>query len=204
MTEQTKNRNVAAPMLAAFALTVALAGAGCAHGEAQDIGTVRVMLTQAPSTVRCLRMTVQGTRMLTRSFDLAAGANAPLDLDGLPTGVVSFSGDAFDTGCARVAASASPSWISDVTTVRIMPGAVASVALLMRRNGQADVSVDWAKDLPQPTAYEPFGYASGETALGENGGMGFSGAWTAGGFNAAVNDNFVIGSGSLVYPGLGV
>jgi hypothetical protein len=68
----------------------------------------------------------------------------------------------------------------------------------------ANVGVDWTKDQPQPTVYEPFGSASGQTALDENGGLGFSSAWAVGGFNASVHDNFIVDAGSLVYPGLAV
>jgi hypothetical protein len=178
--------------------------AGCNEADAPDTGAARIALTQAPATVRCLTITAQGTRTLTRSLDLTAGASTVLEMNGLPTGIVNFSGNAFDVACSRVAASASPSWISDVATALIAPGAVADVALVMRRNGRADLGVDWAKDVPQPNVYEPFGYGSGETALGENGGVGFSAAWMAGGFNASVHDNYVIGSGSLVYPGLAI
>jgi hypothetical protein len=40
-------------------------------------------------------------------------------------------------------------------------------------------------------AYEPFDYApDGADLLGANGGSGFSGAWRAGGFNAAISNNF--------------
>jgi hypothetical protein len=190
--------------LALLAMTSALTAFGCGELKDADTGAARVALTQVPAGVQCLLVTAQGSRTLTRTFDVVPGASTVLDMDALPTGVVDFTGDAFDTACRRVAASASPSWISDVTTVSIVPGAAADVALLMRRNGKADVGVDWAKDPPQPTVYEPFGYTSGETALGENGGIGFSDAWSAGGFNASVHDNFLIDSGSLVYPGLAV
>jgi hypothetical protein len=184
--------------------TAALAGSGCGDDDALETGSARVALTQAPIGVRCLTITVQGTRTLTRSFDVTAGESTERDLNGLPTGVVSFTGHAFDTACSRVASSASPSWISDVVTVLIAPGGVANVDLLMRRNGKAGVDVDWATDAPQPIVYEPFGYASGEAALGENGGIGFSGEWNADSVTSLVHDNFVIDSGSLVYPGLAV
>jgi hypothetical protein len=58
--------------------------------------------------------------------------------------------------------------------------------------------------LPHPTVYEPFGYASGKAALGEDGGVGFTAAWAAGSYNASASDNFLIAPGSLVYPGLAV
>jgi hypothetical protein len=203
MSAETKRKSVAL-VWALPALVASLVCAGCNEADAPDVGVARIALTQAPPTVRCLAVTAQGTRTLTRSFDLTAGASTQLEMNGLPTGLVNFTGSAFDVACSRVPASATPSWLSDVATALISPGVVADVALFMRRNGRADVAVDWATDPPQPSVYEPFGYTSGVTALGENGGIGFSAAWMAGGFNASVHDNFVIGSGSLVYPGLAV
>jgi hypothetical protein len=186
------------------AVPAGLACAGNGESDATDTGVARIALTQAPSGVGCLVITAQGTRTLTRSFDLSTGKSTDLEMASLPTGVVSFTGNAFDLGCSRVPSSASPTWISDGATALIAPGAVADVALLMRRNGRADVGVDWATDPPQPNVYEPFGYTSGENTLGESGGIGFSAPWSAGGFNATVHDNFVVVSGSLVYPGLAV
>jgi hypothetical protein len=187
-----------------LALPAGLACSGDDASDAMETGTARIALTQAPSGVGCVAITAQGVRTLTRSFDLTTGKSTDVEMAGLPTGVVNFTGNAFDTACNRVPASASATWISDVTTAVIGPGAVADVALLMRRNGRADVGVDWTADPPQPTVYEPFGYISGETALGESGGIGFSAPWSAGGFNASLHDNFVIASGSLAYPGLAV
>jgi hypothetical protein len=52
-------------------------------------------------------------------------------------------------------------------------------------------------------AYEPFDYSpAGADLNGRNGGFGFSGPWTPGGFNASVNDNFDIASGSLSFQQL--
>jgi hypothetical protein len=185
-------------------LTVALACSACGEPDEVDTGSARIALTQAPPGVGCVAIVAQGTRTLRRSIDVTAGVSTRFDMTGLPTGVVSLTGNAFDTACSRVAASASPSWISDVVTVRITPGGVANVALLMRRNGKASVGVDWGSEPPQPTAYEPFGYESGTSVPDEIGGIGFSAGWTAGGASASVHDNFIVESGSLVYPRLAV
>lgn len=50
------------------------------------------------------------------------------------------------------------------------------------------------------SAYDGFDYApAGSDLLGGNGGSGFSSAWKAGGFNASLNDNYDIASGSLSF-----
>lgn len=50
-------------------------------------------------------------------------------------------------------------------------------------------------------AFDSFGYADGSELLGQNGGSGFSGPWSAGGFNAGIQSNFGIASGSLNHAG---
>jgi|SRR5215471_2887703 len=215
-------------LLATVVLAIGFAALGCAGVdgiESPDSGTVHIALTQGPSGVGCLAITAQGTRTLMRTFDLTAGANtqikmeglppgvvdltltaganAQIKMEGLPPGVVNFTGNAFETPCTLLGGSAEPGWISDVSTAVIVPGAEAGVTLVMRRNGD-DVGASGAKDQPQPSVYEPFGSTTGMPARGEDGGLGFSAPWMAGGFNATVHDNFVLGSGSLVYPGLAV
>jgi hypothetical protein len=52
-------------------------------------------------------------------------------------------------------------------------------------------------------AYEGFNYGpAGSDLLGDNGGFGFNGAWTSGGVNATVHNNYDLASGSLLYPNL--
>ena len=187
-----------------MAFVSAAAGAACSDGESdpESVGSASVAVTQAPADVRCIEVTAQGSRIVTRSFSVAAGADTRFDMHGLPTGIVNFSAQAFNVGCNSVSAGTSPGWISDIVTARIAPNVVATVLLKMRRNGRAGVGVDFEQDPPQPSVYEPFGEASGEALLEKTGGIGFSAAWVEGGFNASIHDNFVIESGSLVYPGL--
>ncbi len=178
--------------------------AACSDGESdtEGVGSASVAVTQAPADVRCIEITAQGSRIVTRSFNVATGADTHFDMHGLPTGVVNFSAKAFNVACGSVSAGTFAGWVSDVVTVQIVPNVVVSVTLKMRRNGRAGVGVDFEQDPPQPSVYEPFGEASGEALLEKNGGIGFSAAWAEGGFNASIHDNFVIESGSLVYPGL--
>jgi hypothetical protein len=146
----------------------------------------------------------QGSRTVTRSFPASSGTDTQYEMSGLPTGVVSFSARAFDVGCSSASPGASPGWISDVVSVQIAPTVVAKVTLTMRRNGKASVGVDWTQEPPQPAVYEAFGYPTNERLREKRGGVGFSGAWVGGGFNATIHDNYLIETDSLVYPRLAV
>src|SRR5687768_9783170 len=52
-------------------------------------------------------------------------------------------------------------------------------------------------------AYDGFNYGpAGSDLSGNNGGFGFAGAWTPGGFNASISDNYNLANGSLSYGAL--
>lgn len=123
-------------------LAAALCAAGCGGAsQTEKTGTLEVALTQAPSDVGCLQLTVTGaTRSVTRSFDLLSGqSTASFSLSGLPTGSVLLSGNAYGAPCSNVTA---PNWIAVAQKVSV-PG---SASVVLQRNGQATVSVNFADD----------------------------------------------------------
>jgi hypothetical protein len=59
--------------------------------------------------------------------------------------------------------------------------------------------------LADATVYGGFGYSpAGSDLNGNNGGTGFSGAWSPGGYNASLYDNYDIAAGSLTFGSLTV
>ena len=98
-------------LLATVVLAIGFAALGCAGVdgiESPDSGTVHIALTQGPSGVGCLAITAQGTRTLMRTFDLTAGANTQIKMEGLPPGVVNFTGNAFETPCTLLCPTGAP------------------------------------------------------------------------------------------------
>jgi len=65
---------------------------------------------------------------------------------GIPTGTVTFTGQAISGGCAALGTGAIPVWTSDPVTAQVSPGATVDVALVMHRNGQANVHIDFRDD----------------------------------------------------------
>ena len=128
----------------------AIALTGCLlEPETDDIGTAEVAIAQAPTDALCLRITVTGTRTAGRSVDLATGqSTGALTLGGLPLGTSTFSADAFAVACSAVAPSSVATWVAAPVTVTLFAGVTANVSLVMRRNGQAVVSVDFEDDAP--------------------------------------------------------
>jgi len=138
----------------ATALLVAGWQSGCSTPNApEEVGTIRVTITTVPADVACVSLSAAGaTRTVVQNFDVTAGASSVLAMGGIPTGSVVFTGRAFAAACASVAAGALPNWTSDPVTVQVTSGATADVTIVMRRSGNANVSVDFADDTPPSVA----------------------------------------------------
>lgn len=140
-------------MRARFISLLALAVAtGCSSTPAaapddEPVGSASVALTEIPPDVACVRITVTGsTRKDARAFDVGAGRSSTLSMANLPLGNVTFLGEAFPSACNAVATESPPSWVSDPTPARLVPGALVNVAISMHRSGRAGVSVGFDDD----------------------------------------------------------
>lgn len=138
------------------AICAASSFASCTADVAPDnpdseLGVAEVALTNAPDDVRCVRLSVEGDAdTVENSFPLSPGEKAVFRLEGLPVGLVRFSGDAFDAACDQLAGK-SPSWTAQPVSARLRPGIVKNVALVMvstatPTDGRAAVSVDFDRN----------------------------------------------------------
>jgi hypothetical protein len=133
----------------ASALLVSLASCAppppseAAMPPADDTGRVVLSITNAPADATCLRITAKGATTAVRSLSLMTGASASFALDGLPSGAVQFTAEAFSVGCASVSSESVASWLSDAVAAMLVPGQVSNVALALHRPGRAKVSVDF-------------------------------------------------------------
>jgi hypothetical protein len=133
--------------IALASTTALLAAAGCSNKpgahEPEALGEAEVSLTNSPSDVRCLRITVVGTRTDVRTFPVTTGQKAVFRMGALPVGDDSFSAEAFPVVCGSVTTGVTPTWISEPVVERVNAGKVTHVALAMIHNGGASVSVDF-------------------------------------------------------------
>ena len=67
-------------------------------------------------------------------FSVIPGQDTRLLVTGLPSGAVTFNGDAFDLACSAVNGKSFPTWISDSQTVTLSPSIVAKVFLTFRQH----------------------------------------------------------------------
>ncbi len=126
---------------------------GSACGETSNeraveaTGQASIGLTRAPADAACLRVAVEGSKRIEKSFDLSEGEDTSLTLKGLPLGLAAFTASAYDARCTDLAPDADPTWISGAVEAEISVHDVAHVLLTMRRRqGQAVVDVDFAED----------------------------------------------------------
>ncbi len=130
-------------------LLVPLAAASCSgddrHSDEGSLGMAQIAITQVPADVQCIQILAQGSRSVVQSYSVASGQSSVLRMAALPTGLVQFSGNAYSTACSSIAGQ-TPTYTADPVSAQVATGTPASVTLNMRRNGQADVAVDFEGD----------------------------------------------------------
>jgi hypothetical protein len=154
-----------------LALMVAIGGlTHCSSDEplrSEEVAEAEVSLTNAPTDVSCLRLTVAGaSRTDVRKFPLNSGQRALFRLNGLPVGNASFVADAFSVSCNQPLSGASPTWYSDPVAARLNTQEVTHVSLRMIHNGRASVGVDFddenAPDAPEEPELEGGTFSSAQ------------------------------------------
>lgn len=127
--------------------SLALGACGSATDDEVDMtGKATAAITNVPSDVGCIAITVTGARTVDKKFDVATGASSILSLSGLPVGSVNFVGQAFSGACSGVVSSSVPTWVSDPVAATLISATNVNVTLPLRRNGKSTVSVDFVDD----------------------------------------------------------
>jgi hypothetical protein len=132
-------------------------------------GQARIEVVNAPSDVRCIRVVAAGTRTVTNSFGVSTGDSTVFTMRGLPTGLVTFTADAFAINCNAVKDTTEATWLSDSASTGIAAGVTTNVTLTMHRPGMGSVSIDFPTDAGAtnpPSATQSVG--AGQTATSQN------------------------------------
>lgn len=123
---------------------------GAPQSQNEESGQLSLAITSVPADIACVRVSVQGSRAVTQSFDVTAGTNATYQLAKLPLGIVSVAAGAFSQACKKVPAGAVPSYVTESpVSVRVDARVVNTVALKLIRNGRIGVGIDFESG-PQP------------------------------------------------------
>lgn len=132
--------------LGAAALACACSGSG---QKALETTEARVdALFNTPTGVSCIQLVATTpTRSASKTFSVSPGqTTSALSLNGIPTGVVMFSGMAFDLPCGFVVPGDEPNWVADDLTVQVSPGQPVSVQLNFHAKANAIVGANFTGD----------------------------------------------------------
>jgi len=103
-------------------------------------------LFNAPAGVSCIQLIASApSRTAARTFSVTPGQTTlALTMNGVPTGTVMFSGQAFGIACAFVDVTTQPTWVADDLTLQVSPGPPVSVQLNFHARSNATVGVNFA------------------------------------------------------------
>jgi hypothetical protein len=116
------------------------------QGAEDGLGVASMSIVKAPADGTCLQVTVVGSRIVKRSFDLVPDQTTIITVRGLPLGTDTFTELAFAGSCSAVTPSSIPTWASEPTIATLDPGSVAEVSIVLHRNGQANITSDFVDD----------------------------------------------------------
>jgi hypothetical protein len=98
-----------------------------------------VQVDDVPGGVACIRVTVAGLgRTAVFGIDATPGESTSLAAGGLPTGNVTFLGEAFSKDCDSLVATDVGTWKSNPTNQVLLAGVTAVVTLVLTKNGVAE------------------------------------------------------------------
>lgn len=134
-------------LLSAALSSVALAGcsdAGTPSEGTEETGSLSLQLTRVPANAACLQIDINGSRSVTRRIDLSPTEQDTMQLDGLPIGQLSVSGQAYASACNAVLPTAVPSYaVEKAIVAEVRPGVVTSIVLNLLANGRAGIEAEF-------------------------------------------------------------
>jgi len=136
-------------ILCATCAVAALAcGSTTTTTELQGNARIDALFSVPATSVSCIRLVASGMmKSVPKDFAVTPGqSTVSLAMNGIPTGTVMFSGNAYAQACASVQTSTVPSWFADDKTVEVVPGTTATVTLNFHANGNATVSGNFIPD----------------------------------------------------------
>ncbi len=134
--------------LAALLLVGSCGAPGPRDEVAARQGALLVTVDRVPSDVSCLELSVVGTRAVSAAVPVTPGEPAVMRMFRLPVGPVRLFQQAFAEACEAVGEGSIPTWASRVVEVTLTPGRLLRVSLVLRRNGEVEVTSVFEDDLP--------------------------------------------------------
>jgi hypothetical protein len=141
---------------------------GSEPGQEPETGSLDLLLSSVPADAACLKVTLSGSRSVSKSFDLTPGSTPTFAIDRLPVGLVEVDALGFSQACSALTSSTVASFVTEKpVTARIDALEVVKILLKLIRNGRAQVSVDFEPPPWMSTAKNPIDLAIiGDTPYG--------------------------------------
>ena len=118
--------------LAALGAAALFCACSASEQRVVQVSDARVdALFNSPAGVSCIQLIASApSRTAAKTFSVTPGQNTvALFMNGVPTGTVMFSGQAFDVACAFLDITTQPIWMADDVTLQVNPGPPISVQL---------------------------------------------------------------------------
>ena len=132
---------------AAIGSVLVLPACGASQAEDDSDGSVELSLADAPDDARCLEVSFDGERDVTRRLPLTPGEPATFALDRLPVGLANVDARAFALTCDGVASSSAPTYVLESpVTVRVKAVAPTHIVLSLVHSGLLGIAVEFAED----------------------------------------------------------
>lgn len=140
-----------------LAAVISIGFAACHNALPADgpIGTAVARITQVPTGVGCVSITVVGSRTVTHAFDVTPGQPATLDMSDLPVGDDTFSAAAYAVSCNAIG-GVQPSWATtSAFGATVSAGNVTALTLTLEPTGGAVIGIDWGDGGAPPDLSAP-------------------------------------------------
>ena len=134
---------------------LAVASAGCmgegvvgarSGGGAASVGRSAAAITQVPSGVQCVIVTLTGAVSDDVRQNVTAGAATRVDLGVLEPGDYTVSARAYDVGCDHLEELGTFTWGSDPAALTVRAGFPSDVSLTLRRARPSSATVDFVEE----------------------------------------------------------
>jgi hypothetical protein len=129
---------------AALGAVAALLVAGCSSsssssGSTDDgaTGSATLAIAVVPQDVTCVQITAVGSRTVQQSFPVKPSSSSVLQMNALPVGKVTFTGNAYSlngsgaASCTGLTASTVPTWFSNTVSANVTTTSSVALKLTM-------------------------------------------------------------------------
>jgi hypothetical protein len=131
-------------------------------------------VTNVPSDVSCIEVTVTGAATSSQLFDVTSGGSSNITVGGLPSGAVTVNEMAFAVPCAQVTTGTLATWVAQQPVMTTLtPGQTTAISIVLRRAGQLSISNDF-EDGASGLAIAPSSQSFGNVVVGAVGSASFA------------------------------